>query len=71
MYTVTGFAYDSLDALYSNLQVVIAYVPCTMPVVTIVDAVTSVEVAPTNFRSLITKIDTNTQLECNTTVNVM
>ena len=70
-YTVTGFAYDGLESLYANLQVVIADVPCTMPVVTITGAATIIGIQPTNFRSFVTKLDATTQLECNKTVSVM
>ncbi|KAF2354580.1 PKD/REJ-like domain [Trinorchestia longiramus] len=70
-YTVTGFASDmSKTVLDARLQVVVADVPCKMPNISIVDAVSKYYSAPTQLKSLPIRVQTQTIIECNKTVPV-
>ncbi|XP_018008164.1 uncharacterized protein LOC108665866 [Hyalella azteca] len=71
IFTVSGLAYDlSLNALTSQLVVVVADIPCKMPNVSIADSVKQVYNAPTQIKSLPIRVQSNTIIECNRTVTV-
>lgn len=70
-FTVKALAFDHTTTLNSELQVVVADVPCDMPVVKIIDAEKAVYAAPTNFRSFETMLSSSTELKCNKTVKSM
>ncbi|KAA0203674.1 hypothetical protein HAZT_HAZT008286 [Hyalella azteca] len=71
IFTVRGLAYDlSNNVLTSQLDVVVADIPCKMPNVSVVDAVKQVYNAPSQIKSLPIRVMSNTIIECNKTVTV-
>lgn len=71
IYKVRGIAWDPRVTLTMELQVVIADVPCMMPVVSVVDKVQFPQSAPDVWRSMAFQRSTVATINCTRTVPVL